>query len=114
MSIAGAPRTRGASRRAEHTTKRCRRLPATVGDCRRPGDDKMATMARIPESTPTSLRQRLLARAGERWPEIDQLHTGCRRAAPRGTGDCGAAAAWVGFGVPLSKVLAETLDKISS
>ena len=32
-------------------------------------------MAKIPESTQTSLRQRLLARARERWPDIDQLHT---------------------------------------
>ena len=32
-------------------------------------------MAKIPESTQTSLRQRLLARAAERWPQIEQLHT---------------------------------------
>ena len=32
-------------------------------------------MAKIPESTQTSLRQRLLARAGDRWPQIDKLHT---------------------------------------
>jgi hypothetical protein len=35
----------------------------------------MPRMARIPESTQTSLRQRLLARADDRWPQIDQLHT---------------------------------------
>jgi hypothetical protein len=35
----------------------------------------MTTMAKIPESTQTSLRQRLLARAAERWPQIEQLHT---------------------------------------
>jgi len=33
------------------------------------------TNRRIPESTQTSLRQRLLARADDRWPQIDQLHT---------------------------------------
>ncbi len=32
-------------------------------------------MAKIPESTQTSLRQRLMARAAERWPQIEQLHT---------------------------------------
>jgi hypothetical protein len=35
----------------------------------------MTKVAKIPESTQTSLRQRLLARARERWPQIDQLHT---------------------------------------
>jgi hypothetical protein len=30
-------------------------------------------MAKIPESTKTSLKQRLTARARERWPEIDQV-----------------------------------------
>ncbi len=35
----------------------------------------MTTMAKIPESTQTSLRQRLLARAEERWPQIKHLHT---------------------------------------
>ncbi|MGH8882391.1 MAG: hypothetical protein ACRD0P_34450 [Stackebrandtia sp.] len=32
-------------------------------------------MAKIPESTQTSLRQKLLARAAERWPQIEALHT---------------------------------------
>ena len=45
---------------------------ATPSPC---GGDKMTTMAKIPESTQTSLRQRLLARADERWPQIDELHT---------------------------------------
>lgn len=35
----------------------------------------MKPMARIPESTQTSLRQRLLGRAEERWPQIETLHT---------------------------------------
>ena len=30
-------------------------------------------MAKIPESTKTSLKQRLSARARERWPEIDRV-----------------------------------------
>lgn len=32
-------------------------------------------MATIPESTKISLRQYLLARARERWPQISELHT---------------------------------------
>ena len=64
MSISDAPSAQGASRRAEHTAR-----PA------RCGGDKMTTMAKIPESTQTSLRQRLLARVEERWPQIDELHT---------------------------------------
>lgn len=35
----------------------------------------MTRMAKIPESTQTSLRQRLLARVAEHWPQIEQLHT---------------------------------------
>ena len=35
----------------------------------------METMAKIPDSTQTSLRQKLLARATERWPQIQTLHT---------------------------------------
>ncbi len=35
----------------------------------------METMAKIPDSTQTSLRQKLLARAAERWPQIQTLHT---------------------------------------
>ena len=35
----------------------------------------METMAKIPDSTQTSLRQKLLARAAERWPQIQALHT---------------------------------------
>jgi hypothetical protein len=36
----------------------------------------MAAMAiRFPESTKTSVRQRLLARAQQRWPQITELHT---------------------------------------
>lgn len=35
----------------------------------------MRNMAKIPDSTQTSLRQRLLARAEERWPQIVALHT---------------------------------------
>ncbi len=32
-------------------------------------------MAKIPDSTQISMRQRLLARARERWPQINELHT---------------------------------------
>ncbi|MCG2620496.1 hypothetical protein LVY72_01060 [Arthrobacter sp. I2-34] len=32
-------------------------------------------MARIPDSTKTSLHQRLTARARERWPQIDRIQT---------------------------------------
>jgi choline dehydrogenase-like flavoprotein len=32
-------------------------------------------MAKIPESTRTSLQQRLAARARERWPQITRIHT---------------------------------------
>ena len=32
-------------------------------------------VAKIPDSTQISMRQRLLARARERWPEISELHT---------------------------------------
>jgi hypothetical protein len=35
----------------------------------------MRDMAKIPDSTQTSLRQRLLARGRERWPQIETLHT---------------------------------------
>ena len=35
----------------------------------------MEIMAKIPDSTQTSLRQKLLARAAERWPQIQALHT---------------------------------------
>jgi hypothetical protein len=36
----------------------------------------MAAMAiRFPESTKTSVRQRLLTRARQRWPQITELHT---------------------------------------
>ncbi len=35
----------------------------------------MPDVAKIPDSTQISLRQKLLARAGERWPEINELHT---------------------------------------
>lgn len=32
-------------------------------------------MAKIPDSTQTSLRQKLLSRAAERWPQVQTLHT---------------------------------------
>jgi hypothetical protein len=35
----------------------------------------MKAMARIPESTKTSLHQRLTARARERWPQIERINT---------------------------------------
>ncbi len=35
----------------------------------------MRNMAKIPDSTQTSLRQRLLARAEERWPQLETIHT---------------------------------------
>jgi hypothetical protein len=38
----------------------------------------MWTMAKIPESTQSSLGQRLSARAGERWPEVTEVRVRCR------------------------------------
>ena len=67
MSISGAP-----SARAPATTPR---TSQTKRNDAMTSGDKMSTMAKIPESTQTSLRQRLLARAGERWPQIEALHT---------------------------------------
>ena len=42
---------------------------------RKPVGAMMEIMAKIPDSTQTSLRQKLLARAAERWPQIQALHT---------------------------------------
>jgi hypothetical protein len=36
--------------------------------------EKMTAVARYPDSTKTSLEQRLRARARERWPQIASLH----------------------------------------
>jgi hypothetical protein len=38
----------------------------------------MSSMAKIPDSTQTSLRQRLTARARERWPDLVDLRIRCR------------------------------------
>jgi hypothetical protein len=38
----------------------------------------MSGMAKIPDSTQTSLRQRLTARARERWPDLVDLRIRCR------------------------------------
>ena len=38
----------------------------------------METMSKIPDSTQTSLRQRLSARARERWPELVDVRVRCR------------------------------------
>jgi len=40
-----------------------------------PAVGKDEAMAKIPESTKSSLQQRLAARAGERWPQISRIDT---------------------------------------
>jgi hypothetical protein len=53
------------------TGEPCPNKPATTGPTRRSGT--MTDMATPPDSTKTSLRQRLLARTRQRWPQLATL-----------------------------------------